>query len=205
MNKNVSLFAAFILFSIAVNAQKGSYYVGGAAGFSSSQNKYDNGITTADGAKTTTWNFSPEVGTFLTNHIQLGLGITLVGSKSNNPSAPTSVVTKQSSYGGTLYGRYFFGEGNFKPFVGVNVSALPGKYTSTLSTDATKTFNFEANLNAGFGYALSKKVTAVGSFGTLGYSRATSKLGSYKSITNSFGLNANTLGNRFTVGMYYTL
>lgn len=205
MKRHVSLFAAFILLSMAVNAQKGSYYVGGAVGFSSTQTKYDNGITTGNGDKITTWNFSPEVGTFLTNHVQLGIGVTLLGSKTDNRATPTSVITKQNSYGGTLYGRYFFGEGAFKPFVGVNVLALPGKYTYSTSTVETKTFDFGANLNAGFGYALSKKVTAVGSFGTLGYSRSTYKTGSAKSTTSSFGLNTSTLGNRFTVGVYYTL
>ncbi len=182
--KTVFLVTTIILGSIAANAQKGSWYAGGNVGLSSSKVK-------GSDAKSSSWNFSPEVGTFLTDNVQLGVGLTLLGSK-------TGDTYKSSQTGATVYSRYFFGSNAFRPFVGLNVSALPGKVTNNNVERDINTFG--ANINAGFGYALSSKVTAVGSFGTLGFS--TTKTGDV--TTNNFGLNAGTLGERFNVGIYYT-
>ncbi|MES1220756.1 MAG: outer membrane beta-barrel protein [Bacteroidota bacterium] len=207
ISKTLFLVGIILTISAASKAQTGSWYVGGNVGFSSSQSKLSVGSTSDNTGKKSGWSFSPEIGTFLTDHIQLGLGLTFSGSKNNDQQFPETVVTT-NSYGGTLYSRYFFGKDAFKPFVGVNVSALPGKSKTAYGNTSTesKTFDFRSNINAGFGYALSKKVTAVGSFGFLGFESNTEKMsGGAKSTTRSFGLDAGTLGNRFTVGIYYTL
>ncbi len=209
MKTKTILLSAFALVSISATAQKGSWYLGGNAGISSSQSKREvNGISTETG-KNTSWSFSPELGTFLTDHVQLGLGITLMGSKSDAQNTPVSGISRNISYGATLYSRYFFGKEAFKPFVGVNVYALPGKskYTFASSTSEAKNFNFGANINAGFGYAISKRFTTVGSFGFLGYDHSTSEqVGSnVKNKSSSFGLDAGTLGSRFNIGFYYTI
>lgn len=100
--------------------------------------------------------------------------------------------------------------GLFRPFAGINVAVLPGSVTYRESTQPSrhyKTMNFGGNLNAGFALVLSSRVTAVGSFGALGYSRTVAKLAgaSDKIITESFGISdAGTLGQRFNVGIYYT-
>jgi hypothetical protein len=74
------------------------------------------------------------------------------------------------------------------------------------SSVETSLFTFGANLNAGFAYALAPRVTVVGSFGALGFQSETekNKATDVKKTTNSFGLDASSLGNRFTVGVYYT-
>jgi Outer membrane protein beta-barrel domain len=200
--------SVFILVTITVSAQKKSWYIGGNAGFSSSQNKYSNGTITLDGGKSTNWSFSPEVGTFITNNIQLGLGITLSGNKTDNQTTPVSNINKSTLHGGTLYGRYFFGKEAFKPFVGLNASALSGGSKTTIGTTTTEgpdSFTFGSNINAGFGYAISKRFTTFGSLGFLGFSRTTQKQGNNKSTTTNFGLDAQSLGNRFNIGFYYTL
>ena len=209
MKTKTILLSAFALAAISANAQKGSWYVGGNVGFNSQQSKMDVSGTTTDEGKLTSWTFSPEFGTFITDHVQLGLGVTATGSKFDNQNS-TPGINKTTNLGATLYSRYFFGKETFKPFVGINVLAAPGKTENSLGgtiTSETKDFTFGANVNAGFGYALSKRVTAVGSFGLLGYNHSSSKSvgGSTKYITSSFGLNAGTLGNRFTTGIYYTL
>ena len=182
--KKILFAAAIVLGSIGAKAQQGSWYAGGNVGLSSSSVKNSD-------TKSSSWNFSPEVGTFLTDNVQLGVGLTLLGSKNGD-------AYKTSQTGATVYSRYFFGSNAFRPFVGVNVSALPGKMTNNgIERDFT---SFGANLNAGFGYALSPKITAVGSFGALGFS--STKSGDV--TTNTFGLNAGTLGERFNVGIYYT-
>lgn len=209
MKTKTILLSAFALVSISATAQKGSWYLGGNAGLSTSQDKREAGNVTSNEGKTTRWTFSPEIGTFLTDRVQLGLGITLAGSKVDDQDSPTPGVTRNNSYGATLYSRYFFGKEAFKPFVGVNVSAAPGKskYTEGNFTSESETFNFGANINAGFGYAISKRFTAVGSFGFLGYEYESSEVtgSNVKNKTSTFGLDAGTLGNRFTVGFYYTI
>lgn len=193
--------------SLSLKAQKGSWYVGGNVGFSSTQDKVKSGNTETDDGKTTSWSFSPEVGTFLTNHVQVGLAVTVAGSKFDAQETPVNTEISFTSYGGTLYGRYFCGKDAFKPFVGLNVTVLPGKQETKVGNTTTESdrMNFGANLNAGFGYAIAKRWTAVGSFGLLGYEYSSTESGSVKETRSTFGLDANTLGNRFTIGFYYTL
>ena len=201
----VALACAFITFS--AQAQKGSWYIGGNAGFNTTSGKTDNNGTEVDNDKTTTWSFSPEVGTFLTNHLQLGVGLTFMGSKWD--ARTTIKKYRTTTYtGATIFSRYFFGNGNFRPFVGVNVSMLPGKEKETNATLVTETKlrTVGANVNAGFAYALSPSVTVVGSFGTFGFEATSEEVegSKVKQKTSSFGLDAGTLGNRFNVGVYYT-
>ena len=127
MKTKTILLAAFALVSISATAQKGSWYLGGNAGLSSLQNKREAGNTTTEEGKGSSWSFSPEVGTFITDRVQAGIGITLTGSKFDDQNTPTPGTSKNNNYGATLYSRYFFGKEAFKPFVGVNVSAAPGK------------------------------------------------------------------------------
>lgn len=197
--------------AFAAQAQKNSFYIGGQAGFNSTTTTVDNNGTSTTTSKLNNYSFSPEIGTFLTNQVQLGVGFTFSGSKQETPYTLTSVSsTAINRYGGTVYSRYFFGEGNFRPFVGVNVSLLPGNSTvengGAYGTTKYSTLDFGANLNAGFGYGLTKRLAVVGSFGTFGFQSSTSKQegSNVKTTTNNFGLNANTLGNLFTVGVYYT-
>jgi len=206
------LLAALTLPAFSAYAQKNSYYIGGQAGFNSTSTTVDNNGVSTTTSKLNNYSFSPEVGTFLTNQVQLGVGFTFSGSRQETPYvAGVSASTTVNRYGGTVYSRYFFGEGNFRPFVGVNVSLLPGNSTvesGGLASTTTKynTLDFGANLNAGFGYGLTKRLAVVGSFGTFGFQSSRSKRegSNLTTTTNNFGLNANTLGNLFTVGVYYT-
>jgi len=197
------LFITVMTLSISATAQKGSFYIGGSGGFNNrSFNKSD--------LKSTSWNFSPEVGTFLTDNVQVGVGVKFSGLK--NAGLTNSQLLKyeyvESSTGATLYGRYFFKPGNaFRPFVGLNVDILPSKvkfdYEDNSQDSESKVFDLGANLNAGFSYALTSKWSVLGSFAALGFNR--SKAEGSDVVTTDFGLNINTLGNRFTIGFYYTL
>ncbi len=207
MKKIFLLVATFTMTSMLM-AQKGTWYVGGNVGFSSSQNKSEMNGVSSDDDKVTSWTFSPEVGTFLTDNWQLGIGLSIGGSK-QDPTNVNSTSTKNTFFGGTVYSRYFFGNKAFRPFLGANIKALPGTTTGITNSSETKSNYFElgANLNAGFGYAISNKVSVLGSLGVLGFSHQTSKIkgGDYKVTNNTFSFNANTLGNPFTIGMYFTL
>jgi hypothetical protein len=203
---------ALILGALTAHAQQGSLYIGGQAGFNSSTTEVDNNGTSTTTRKSNNYSFSPEIGTFLTNQVQLGIGFTFSGSKQETPGSYSSNSSRINRYGGTVYSRYFFGEGNFRPFLGLNASVLPGNRTDDsngvagITTTKYNTLDLGANLNAGFAYGLNTRFTVVGSFGTLGFQRSTSKQdnSNFKTTTTDFGLNANTLGNLFTVGVYYT-
>lgn len=202
------LFSLCILASVTASAQKGNWYVGGNVGFNLSQTKHENGNITLDDGKRTSWTFAPEIGTFITDQTQVGIALMIVGSKFDDQDSPVSTINKGTSYGGNIYGRRFFGKEAFKPFVGVNVGYITGDSKTTfgnVTTEGPDNSVFNANINGGFGYAISKRFTTVGSFGFLGYQNNTTKSGSNKTTTSSFGLDANSLGNRFTIGFYYTL
>lgn len=206
MKKVVLLVGCIAAFSISSNAQQGSWYIGGNAGYASSQNKVVTKGISVDGPKTSYWSFSPEVGTFLSNNIQLGVALNVTGKKSNYNNSNNTL----NMFGGTVYGRYFFGGGAFRPFVGINISDLAGIQKTTDANSGylkSKTMNLGANLNAGFAFALSPAFTAVGSFGALGFHHFSSKAdgSDIKYINNTLGVdNLGTLGPRFTVGIYYT-
>ncbi|HET9503159.1 MAG TPA: outer membrane beta-barrel protein [Hymenobacter sp.] len=209
--KHFILPAALVLSAFTAHAQKGSLYIGGQAGFNNTTTTADNGSISTTTSKLSNWSFSPEVGTFLSNQLQLGVGFTFSGSRQETPANGINMAAITNRYGGTAYSRYFFGEGNFRPFVGLNVSVLPGNSRTentgaVNSTTRYSTFDFGTNLNAGFAYGLNKRLAVVGSFGTFGFQRSTSKQDNTnnKTTTTNFGLNANTLGNLFTVGVYYT-
>ena len=205
--KKIALSAILAATAQFANAQAGSWYAGGNVGFSSTTRHTDNNGTEVKGLKETSWTFAPEVGTFLTNHVQLGVGVTLAGSKTE-PAVSSQFSSTSVSYGATLYSRYFFGKGTFRPFLGINAFVLPGQVSNdnnVLSATA-RTMTTGANLNAGFGYGLNERFTVVGSFGTLGYRHTVREVNNsgVKEHTSNFGLDAGTLGQRFTVGVYYT-
>ena len=194
--------------TLLVLAQKKSWYVGGQAGFNSSQSKQINPVVIEPTARFTNWSFSPEIGTFLRDDIQLGFGITYSGSQSKDLQNTNNKIIG-TNYGLKTYVRKFWGKNVFKPFVGFNVEYLNNENRSTSgSTTLSTTGNtFGTNFNAGFGYSLSKRVNVLGSFGVLGFNTSTSKQSnnSTQFRTTNFGFDAGTLGNRFNIGFYYTL
>ena len=189
-------------------AQKGEWYTGGQLGFNVSQFKTEvNGNTSTDG-KTSSWTFGPEIGTFLNDRVQIGTGIILAGTRFESETTPNN-ISRGLAIGGMIYSRYFWGKNTFRPFAGIHAGYTYGKSKNSNSIQIleSKQTNFITNLNAGFSYALSKKVNALGSFGFLGFNSSVSQAlpGNTKQKYTSFGLDVNSLGNRFTIGFYYTL
>jgi len=193
------ILASILLFGATAYSQtKGSWYLGGSAGFSMGTTTQGN--TTV---KRSSWSASPEVGTFLTDHIQLGLGITSSGTYSDFISL-NSVRTLQ--FGGTVYSRYLFGDKAFRPFLGVSAGYLYGESRTSPGNNPSNVGTINASLSAGFAYYVTPRIGIFGSVGVLGYTNVRTQVtGVPDLITNDFGFNANTLGNRFTIGMYYTI
>ena len=178
-------------------SQKGSWFLGGSAGFSMGSTRQGNTILHRN-----SWSGSPEVGTFLTNHIQVGLGITANGSF--NETAQYNNV-RNLQLGGIAYGRYLFGEKAFRPFLGISTSYSAGQSKIYPSASHNDINTFNASLTAGFAYYVTPRIGIFGSIGVLGYTYSRTILNSSPNlVSNDFGFNASTLGNRFTIGMYYT-
>lgn len=207
--KTAFTFISILIGSIISLAQKGSWYIGANAGFSSVQSEKIS-PSSENAGKSTSWAFSPEFGTFLNNNIQLGLGLALSGNKIDNQITVNQAISESNSYGCILYARYFWGKEAFKPFAGMKLTLLTGKSsTQNIGMDPIKGKQDikGIGLDAGFSYALSKRVTAMGSFGFISYASAAVYYSSTneKYKTTSFGFEANSLGDRFNIGFYFTL
>lgn len=191
-------FLIFLSISFISFTQKGSWYIGGTAGFSVSSKESSDMVY----LKSQSWSFSPEVGVFVSPKIAIGIApsIGVYQLQYNNLSQKTTTT----NYGGSIYGRYFFGITAFKPFVGINVNATPGitenRDLQTGISTRTNSFAYGVNLNAGFAYEISERFTVIGSFGLVGYNARKSG----NSLDQGFDANVNTLGNRFNIGFYYT-
>lgn len=186
------LFAVCMLVTLGLSAQDmGTKYIGGRVGFNSTKAK-------ADGAEAaTSWSVSPEFGYFVAENLAVGIRLGVNGSSQGDNSS--------SGFGADVYARKFFSASDaFRLFVGANVG-----YGA--STDKTKvgsaTFESKENtlgvyLDLGATYNLSEKWTLIGRLGTLGFS-SVSDPDNDKAGSTNFGLNVNTFGNPFQVGLYY--
>lgn len=190
-NKSAFILLLFLIAFSVTYAQKGSWYVGGQLGFNSTTAKN----TGSADVTTTSWSVAPEVGTFLQNTLQLGFALNLGGSNSDNAS--------QTSFSPVLYLRKFYPMGDkFSLFTGI-----VGNFT----TGNTKSGNQDGdlsgwglNLSLGAAYGISKTFTLVGQYGLFGYSYSSTKFNNTKSSVSNFGLNVNSLGPVFNVGLYWT-
>ncbi len=181
----------FVFFITTANAQKGSWYIGGQVGFNS---KTEKNTGSAD-FNTTTWSVAPEVGTFLQNNLQLGLALNLGGTNSSN--------FVETAISPVIYLRRFYTiSDKFSLFTGI-----VGNFTAG-STDQNgqsgDLSGWGLNLSLGAAYAVSKTFTAVAQYGLLGYSYSSVKVNNIKSEESNFGINVNSLGPVFNVGLYWT-
>lgn len=193
--KKIILLATFISAATAFG-QKGSWYLGGSTGISSLL-KQPRSIL----SKSASWSFSPEVGTFVSNQIQIGLGLTVNGYR--NSFIPVNILDNMQ-FGGRMYGRYIFGEASFKPFVGISANYLGRASNINPGFGSNSRLNiFNVSLNAGFAYSVSPRFSVFGSVGVFGFTH--SRTGSIRTpyqTSNSFS--ANTSNSRLTIGLYYT-
>jgi Outer membrane protein beta-barrel domain len=191
INKFIFTFLVFLFAASVTYSQKGSWYLGGQLGYNSTTEKN----TGSSDVTITTWSVAPEVGTFLQNNLQLGFALNLGGSNSTN--------TSQTTFSPVLYLRRFYKVGdNFSLFTGI-----VGNFT----TGSTKEYNLSGtisgwglNLSLGAAFAVSKTFTVVGQYGLFGYSYKSTKYDAVKNSVSNFGLNVNSLGPVFNVGIYWT-
>lgn len=211
--KKVLVLISMIALSSASMAQKGSWYIGGLAGYGSSTSKDANDKKDV----TSSWAFAPEVGTFLKDDIQVGIALGLDGSTSKYDGTE---YAKSSGFNPTLYGRKFYKvTDNFSVFSGLYFNYISGKVTDTdnlgVKTEM-KQSGFGVRVGIGVAYALSPKFTAVGQYGLLGYQSVNNEVaGNDAGSDSGFDIGVNTVGGSsfaqgngsgsvFNVGIYYT-
>jgi hypothetical protein len=150
-------------------SQKGTWYIGGVAGYGSNTQEPTNGTKSTS----TTWAFGPEVGTFLKNDIQLGFILGLNGSNDKNGD---DKISDFSGFSPTIYIRKFKKvTDNFSLFSGLYFNYLSGTQKVFNPDEEFKGSGFGISLGVGMAYALSPRWTAVGQYGLLGYSSVTYK------------------------------
>jgi outer membrane protein len=200
MKKIILTMAAVFAISFA-NAQetkdssfgfaKGDIYLGGRVQYNSTKN--DNGVTSVT---TTSTNFSPEAGYFISDKFAVTAGLMIGGSDNG--------TTKTNTFGVNLGGRYYFlnlGE-RFKTFTNFGLG-FGSDDNGGNGADKTSTFGIGGGLGVNY-FITSNLAIDFGLSNVLSYS--TSKTGDFKS--NSLDLNANVFNNFFntaTFGLIYKL
>jgi hypothetical protein len=209
--KKQFLVLMMVLISSITYAQKGSWYIGGVAGYGTNTHEPTNGTKST----TSSWAFGPEIGTFLKNDIQLGFILGLNGSTDKNGDDKTSEFF---GFSPTVYVRKFKKvTDNFSLFSGLYFNYLSGEETDFIPTEEKfKASGFGISLGIGAAYALSPRFTAVGQYGLLGYSSITNKHDDTETSKESdFNIGVNTVGSSsfvqgngsgavFNIGIYYT-
>lgn len=209
--KKQFLILMIVLISSITYAQKGSWYIGGVAGYGTNTQEPTTGTKTVS----TSWAFGPEIGTFLANDIQLGFILGLNGSTEKDDDKKT---TEFSGFSPTVYVRKFRKvTDNFSLFSGLYFNYLSGTETDFMPTEVKyKGSGFGISLGIGAAYALSPRFTAVGQYGLLGYSSITYKQNDTEySKESDFNVGVNTVGSSsfvqgngsgavFNIGLYYT-
>ena len=191
INKYIFILLLFLFAASVGYAQKGSWYIGGQLGFNS---KTETNTGSSD-VTTTTWSVAPEVGTFLQNNLQLGFALNLGGSNSTN--------TSETTFSPVIYLRRFYPVGDkFSLFTGIVGNFTAGS-TKVNGQDGTLS-GWGLNLSLGAAYAVSKTFTLVGQYGLFGYSYESVKFDTTKNSVSNVGLNVNSLGPVFNVGIYWT-
>jgi outer membrane protein len=211
MKKLSLMMVMAILFAANVMAQttKGTWYVGGGLGFSSSNEKTKSGSISADGDKTSSFNIKPGVGFFISDKISLGID---VGFTTSTLKSPNNDKSKSSIFSINPYARYYmmlndnFG---FTGTLGIGYASGTSKIEGGgISVDGPKSTQFSFGVTPGLVYFPTNKIGLEANFGFVGYTSdkftSTSNTGvKTEQTTNQFALGANSINPQFSLGFRY--
>lgn len=194
--KKLLFVSVLSLLSLGAFAQGGSWYVGGAVGFGSENDNFNNNQSR------TTWSFSPEVGTFLNEKWSVGIALGIEGANTKDDNGD---VSKMSGFKPDLYGRRWWKAGErLSLFAGLDVAFGSGSFKTYPANQEVSTSysSFGIDVNAGVAYSLAERWTLLFKFAGLGYRSET--IGD--ETTTGFGLTAdgNITSNQFLfIGLYW--
>jgi hypothetical protein len=181
--KNAVLLFTLLFTGWSLHAQ---IFVGGSLSLNSSKASSTTGSTTTELGKNFNYDFSPEVGYFLSENLAIGVGLGIGNSKTTTPITDSEYSTTNWSI--RPFARYYAMKvGSFSVF-GEGALALGGSSSQTTSgsttTDGLSTTTFGISLQPGFAYDLSDKVSLLAKIGGIYYNT------NGTSITNGTGANA---------------
>lgn len=197
----ILLISLFSFFCVSLNAQ---VFVGGNFSLNTSGGSTTNGTVKTDKISTFGFNLSPKAGMFLSEKLAAGAALDISFSNTKTPGIPET-TSKSSTIGISPFLRYYaikmnkfsvFGQGT----IGLSFSNSSTK-AGTATTDGPKITRLYLNLFPGLAYDLSDKLSLETylNFFSFGYNNITSKNGTSKDKTSSFGIGAG-LDNIVNVG-----
>jgi len=217
--KKISLLTIAILFATAMSSfaqtSKGTLFLGGGLGFTSTSEKEKTSNSTTDGDKNFSYSINPGVGYFISDKLALGLDFGFRGNNTTTTQGiidPEEIELKSTLLNVTPYARYYWMVGDnfgFTGTLGIGIGSGSTKTSTNSNTTTTsKISTLEVGLRPGIVFFPTSKVGLEANFGFVGFSSFTDKNpndSSNKTITSSFGLNANTITPTFSLGFRYYL
>lgn len=206
----IILAALFLIFlSTGLKAQ---IFTGGSIGLGLSGGKSDNGAEVTDKPSHFYFEFSPEIGKFLSEKVAAGISLNLNYTRINNNSEIES-LNMSSAYGVTPFLRYYaIKAGKFSAFgqanLGFSYSSSKSK-NGAITTDGPKTSKLSFDIYPGLAFDVNEKLSLETYINVLnlGYSLETAVNGDNRSTSSGFNLgggldNIATIGN-IRIGAIY--
>ena len=192
MKKAIFTISIILLTTIIVNAQKSSEGFSKGNSFISGQFAF-NSEKTGD-LKTTSFDFSPTVGYFISNNVAIGVQL---GVTSNQSKFKSTKLSEEQGFSGGILARYYMTPTNKFSIFG---SAALGFGSTNNKTDSLKTTSFSFGFAPGISYFLSNHFAIETTIGSLGFSSIKPDTkGADATTTIDFGLNL----TRATFGLVY--
>lgn len=170
--------------------------------------------------KTSTFNFTPKAGYFVTDKFAVGLGLNIGSGKVENYTDVNEDrrIEKSNNVGFEVFGRYYIADMNrFQPYaeLGIGYNSMGGEITryneatsTTITTDLDKTNRVGANATLGFNYFVTPKIAINFALSNLiGFNSEKVDTAGAKATTD-FHANINSFNNFFdtaTFGLTFKL
>jgi outer membrane protein len=171
MKRKISLLAGALIIALGLNAQveQGKILIGGSSNLRFSSNTMSSevvGVEDSDSQlKTSEFSFEPQVGYFVIDGLAVGIDLSYISSKSKWGDMDWSDPSTALGIG--LFGKYYVGDTNIKPFAQANIGFMSISYGDD-DTDkysglafggvlgAAYFINEYVGLEMGIGYAFAK-------------------------------------------------
>jgi hypothetical protein len=200
----------FVLIAFASThsfAQQGAWYIGGDVQLQHIKTTNGDGGGKQENSNFT-WGIAPEAGTYLSNHLQVGAGLSVGGSKSTYTQSGSSSTSRSTTFGGMALARYFFTTTALRPFAGLKVEASGGNSKTDGSTTKVRNFSAGGSLTAGFAYSFTPRFSALASIAALSFTHQESKLdgsGDMKATSDNLNFFGSTNASTFNLGVQYLI
>ncbi|HPF93080.1 MAG TPA: hypothetical protein PLV65_04050, partial [Tenuifilaceae bacterium] len=132
MKRKISLLAGALIIALGLNAQveQGKILIGGSSNLRFSSNTMSSevvGVEDSDSQlKTSEFSFEPQVGYFVIDGLAVGIDLSYISSKSKWGDMDWSDPSTALGIG--LFGKYYVGDTNIKPFAQANIGFMSISY-----------------------------------------------------------------------------